>query len=84
MEQLDQAFRRPGRFDREISIDVPDGIGWEKILKIHTRGMELDQDVALDQLAQMTYGYVRADLEALVREAAMNALRSILPKCIKR
>ncbi len=77
---LDPALRRPGRFDREIEIGVPDRDGRKEILQIHTRGMPLDKDVDLDWLAEMTHGYVGADLEALCKEAAMSALRRILPK----
>lgn len=76
---IDPALRRPGRFDREIAISIPDQRGRLQILDIHTRGMPLAQDVKLDKLAQVTHGFVGADLEALCREAAMNALRSIMP-----
>lgn len=79
VHQLDPALRRPGRFDREISIDAPDRKGREEILRIHTRGMELHNDVDLSKLGEITHGFVGADLEALVREAAMNALRNVLP-----
>ncbi len=77
---LDQALRRPGRFDREISIPIPDKNGRLQILEIHTRGMPLGKDVSLEKLAEITHGFVGADLEALGREAAMSALRKILPK----
>ena len=77
---LDPALRRPGRFDREIVIGVPDRKGRKEILQIHTRGMPLSKDVNLDELADITHGFVGADLEALCKEAAMNALRRILPK----
>ncbi|MCL5037584.1 MAG: CDC48 family AAA ATPase [Chloroflexi bacterium] len=77
---LDPALRRPGRFDREIEISVPDKNGRMEILQIHTRGMPLSEDVNLEKLAEMTHGYVGADLEALCREAAMSALRELLPK----
>ena len=77
---LDPALRRPGRFDREISIPIPDKNGRLKILEIHTRGMPLAEDVSLEKLAEITHGFVGADLEALAREAAMSALRKILPK----
>jgi len=77
---LDQALRRPGRFDREISIPIPDKNGRFQILEIHTRGMPLGKDVSLEKLAEITHGFVGADLEALGREAAMSALRKILPK----
>ncbi len=77
---LDPAIRRPGRFDREIEIGVPDRDGRKEILQIHTRGMPLAKDVNLDRLADITHGFVGADLEALCKEAAMSALRRILPK----
>jgi transitional endoplasmic reticulum ATPase len=76
---LDPALRRPGRFDREISISIPDQKGRLEILHIHTRGMPLAQDVNLERLSQITHGFVGADLEALSRESAMNALRKIMP-----
>ncbi|MBI3040962.1 MAG: AAA family ATPase, partial [Chloroflexi bacterium] len=76
---LDPALRRPGRFDREIAISTPDQKGRLEILQIHTRGMPLSQDVNLERLSQITHGFVGADLEALSREAAMNALRKIMP-----
>ncbi|MBU0700135.1 CDC48 family AAA ATPase [bacterium] len=77
---IDSALRRPGRFDREISIPIPDKNGREKILQIYTRGMPLTKDISLEKLAEITHGFVGADLEALAREAAMSALRRILPK----
>jgi len=77
---LDPALRRPGRFDREIRIDAPDRKGRKEILQIHTRGMPLSEDVNLDELAEITYGFVGADLAALARESAMNALRRYLPE----
>ena len=77
---LDPAIRRPGRFDREIEIGVPDRDGRKEILQIHTRGMPLAKDVDLDHYANITHGFVGADLEALAKEAAMNALRGILPE----
>ena len=77
---IDPALRRPGRFDREISIPIPDRNGRLEILEIHTRGMPLAKDVSLEKLAEITHGFVGADLEALGREAAMSALRKILPK----
>ena len=77
---LDPALRRPGRFDREISIPIPDKNGRLEILQIHTRGMPLAEDVNLEKLAEITHGFVGADLEALAREAAMSALRKLLPK----
>jgi transitional endoplasmic reticulum ATPase len=76
---LDPALRRPGRFDREIGISVPDKDGRREILDIHTRGMPLADDVHLDRLAAITHGFVGADLEALGREAAMSALRRLMP-----
>ncbi len=75
---LDPALRRPGRFDREIDIGVPDKDGRLNILKIHTRHMPL-KDVKLDELADVTYGFVGADLSALAKEAAMIVLRRVLP-----
>jgi len=88
---LDPALRRPGRFDREISIPIPDRNGRLHILQIHTRGMPLSGEpgqgsgeahdgVDLEKLAEITHGFVGADLEALAREAAMSALRKILPR----
>jgi len=76
---IDPAVRRPGRFDREISIPIPDKNGRLEILYIHTRGMPLSEDVNLERIAEITHGFVGADLEALVREAAMSALRRVLP-----
>jgi len=76
---LDPALRRPGRFDREIEIGIPDQKARLEVLHIHTRGMPLAQDVDLERLSQITHGFVGADLEALCREAAMNALRKIMP-----
>jgi transitional endoplasmic reticulum ATPase len=76
---LDPALRRPGRFDREIAISIPDQRGRLEILHIHTRGMPLAKDVDLEKLSRITHGFVGADLEALCREAAMNALRKIMP-----
>lgn len=78
-EALDMALRRPGRFDREIELRVPDTEGRLEIFQIHTRGMPLTPDADLSQLAEISYGFVGADIAALVREAAMNALRRILP-----
>ncbi len=77
---IDPALRRPGRFDREIEIGVPDKRGRLEILKVHTRNMPLAEDVDLEKLAEITHGYVGADLAALCREAAMKALRRILPQ----
>ncbi len=76
---LDPALRRPGRFDREVEIGVPDTKGRKEILQIHTRNMPLTKDVDLDWLASITYGFVGADLEALAKEAAMLSLRRNLP-----
>jgi len=77
---LDPALRRPGRFDREIAIPIPDKNGRKEILTIHTRGMPLSQDVDLDKLAFLTHGFVGADLAALCREGAMYALRRLMPE----
>jgi transitional endoplasmic reticulum ATPase len=77
---LDPALRRPGRFDREIEIGVPNKDSRLQILQIHTRGMPLDEDVDLKRLANVTHGFVGADLEALTKEAALHALRKILPE----
>ncbi len=77
---LDPALRRPGRFDREIEIGVPDKQGRHEILQIHTRGMPLAQDVDLKKLSEMTHGYTGADLASLARETAMKALRRYLPE----
>jgi transitional endoplasmic reticulum ATPase len=76
---LDPALRRPGRFDREISIPIPDRTSRLEILEIHSRGMPLSQDVDMGHLAEITHGFVGADLEALCREAAMICLRRIIP-----
>lgn len=77
---LDPALRRPGRFDREIEIGVPGKEGRLEVLQIHTRGMPLEKDVNLESLASRTHGFVGADLEALCKEAAIRALRRILPE----
>jgi len=77
---LDPALRRPGRFDREIEIGVPDKQARYEILQIHTRGMPLAQNVDLRKLSDMTHGYTGADLAALTRETAMKALRRYLPE----
>lgn len=79
-EAIDEALRRPGRFDREIVIGVPDEGGRREILGIHTRGMPLDADVEIASLARQTYGFVGADLAALTREAAIEAIRRIMPE----
>ncbi len=76
---LDPALRRPGRFDREVSLEVPDRNGRAKIFEVHTRGMPLSQDIDLERLADLTHGYVGADIENLCREAAMKSLRRSLP-----
>jgi transitional endoplasmic reticulum ATPase len=76
---LDPALRRPGRFDREIEIGIPNRKARWEILKIHTRGMPIDKKVKLSKLADLTHGFVGADLAALTREAAMRALRRLLP-----
>ena len=77
---LDPALRRPGRFDREIEIGVPDKKGRYEVMQIHTRGMPLSEDVDLKKLSDMTHGYTGADLSALSRETAMKALRRYLPQ----
>ncbi|KUK04086.1 MAG: AAA family ATPase, CDC48 subfamily, partial [Methanosarcinales archeaon 56_1174] len=77
---LDPALRRPGRFDREIEIGVPDKEGRLEILQIHTRGMPLSEDVDLEKLAEMCHGYVGADLAALAKEAGIRALRRVIPE----
>ncbi|TFG33367.1 AAA family ATPase [Candidatus Thorarchaeota archaeon] len=79
VDDIDEALRRPGRFDREIEIGVPDKKGRLEILQIHTRSMPLNEDVDLERLAAVTHGFVGADLAALTREAAMQALRKVLP-----
>ena len=80
VDSVDPALRRPGRFDREIEIGVPDEVGRKEILQIHTRGMPLSDDVSLGHLADETHGFVGADIESLTKEAAMKALRRYLPK----
>ncbi|RLI12617.1 AAA family ATPase, partial [Candidatus Bathyarchaeota archaeon] len=77
---LDPALRRPGRFDREIEIGVPNKKGRLEILQIHTRGMPLADDVDLERIASITHGFVGADIEALCKEAAIRALRRIIPE----
>jgi transitional endoplasmic reticulum ATPase len=77
---LDPALRRGGRFDREIEIGIPDQNGRFEVLQIHTRGVPLAEDTRLDELSKSTHGFVGADLEALVKEAAMKALRRVLPE----
>ncbi|WP_135603969.1 CDC48 family AAA ATPase [Methanococcoides sp. NM1] len=80
VDSIDPALRRPGRFDREIEIGVPDSDDRLEILQIHTRGMPLSEDVDLDYLADHTQGFVGADLLAVVQEASMRSLRRILPE----
>ena len=77
---IDPALRRPGRFDREVNINVPDKEGRLAILKIHTRNMPLARDVVLEEFAGITHGFVGADLSSLAKEAAMSVLRKVLPK----
>jgi transitional endoplasmic reticulum ATPase len=77
---IDPALRRPGRFDREIELGVPDRNGRLEILQIHTRGMPLDKDVNLEKIADISHGFVGADLQALSKEAAIGALRRVLPE----
>jgi transitional endoplasmic reticulum ATPase len=79
-DALDEALRRPGRFDREIVIGVPDVKGRREVFAIHTRGMPLSDDVDPDELARATFGFVGADMGALAREAAMETLRRLLPE----
>jgi transitional endoplasmic reticulum ATPase len=79
-DALDPALRRPGRFDREIEIGIPDQTGRLEILEIHTRGMPLTEDVNLNSISRITHGFVGADLESVCREAAMRALRNVLPE----
>ncbi|WP_343526249.1 CDC48 family AAA ATPase [Sphingomonas sp.] len=79
-EAIDEALRRPGRFDREIVVGVPDERGRREILGIHTRGMPLGDKVDLTELARTTFGFVGADLAALTREAAIEAVRRIMPR----
>jgi len=80
VDSVDPALRRPGRFDREIEIGVPDERGREEILQIHTRGMPLSDDVNLADLAAETHGFVGADIESLTKESAMKTLRRYLPE----
>jgi transitional endoplasmic reticulum ATPase len=79
VDAIDPALRRPGRFDREIEIGVPNRDGRLEVLQIHTRGMPIDKDVNLEKLADISHGFVGADLQALAKEAAMRALRRVLP-----
>jgi transitional endoplasmic reticulum ATPase len=80
VDSVDPALRRPGRFDREIEIGVPDETGRKEILQVHTRGMPLSDDVNLGGLAAETHGFVGADIESLTKESAMKALRRYLPE----
>ena len=77
---IDQALRRPGRFDREVELGVPDRSARNEILQIHTRSMPLAPDVNIEELAAITHGYTGADISSLTKEAAMKVLRRILPK----
>ncbi|MDE1831018.1 MAG: CDC48 family AAA ATPase, partial [Thaumarchaeota archaeon] len=79
-DAIDPALRRPGRFDREFEIGIPDETGRREILNIHVRGMPLDKKVNLERIAKVTHGFVGADLEILAKEAAMRSLRRMLPK----
>jgi len=79
-DAIDEALRRPGRFDREVEIGIPAKAGRNEIIQIHTRGMPLTEDVNLQRFSEITHGYTGADLEALSREAAMKALRRYLPQ----
>ncbi len=81
---IDPALRRPGRFDREVEIGVPDRNARKEILQIHTRNMPLSKDVKLEELADITHGYTGADLAALARESAMAELRHLLPNIINK
>ena len=83
-EAIDEALRRPGRFDREIVIGVPDEPGRREVLAIHTRGMPLAEDIDLNEIARTTYGFVGADLSALAREAAMTRFGAFSPTSISR
>ncbi|MDR0912794.1 MAG: CDC48 family AAA ATPase [Methanobrevibacter sp.] len=78
-DSLDQALRRPGRFDREIEIGVPDKEERKEVMEIHTRGMPISEDVDLTEISETTHGFVGADLEALCKEAAMRVVRRALP-----
>lgn len=79
-DSIDPALRRPGRFDREVEIRVPDKAARKEVFQIHTRGMPLDKDVDLDEFVEVTYGFTGADVAALAREAAMRSLRRALPE----
>ena len=78
-DSIDPALRRPGRFDREMEVGIPDEKSRLDILRIHTRGMPLDKDVDLDKVSKVTHGFVGADLAALAKEAAMGSLRRVIP-----
>lgn len=80
VNSLDPALRRPGRFDREIEIGIPNRKGRKEILEVHTRGMPLSEKIDLDKFSEITHGYSGADLQALSKEAAMRTLRKILPE----
>lgn len=80
VNDIDPALRRTGRFDREIEIGIPDRDGRKEILEIHTRGMPLSKNVNLDRIADISHGFVGSDLQALAKEAAMRALRRVLPE----
>ncbi len=80
VDAVDEALRRPGRFDREILVGVPDTEGRKEIFMIHTRGMPLSENLDLDEFIELTYGFTGSDIEALARESAMNALRRLLPE----
>ena len=80
VDAVDEALRRPGRFDREIMAGIPDQDGRFQILQIHTRGMPLHEDVDLEEIAARTYGYTGSDLSALARESAVETLRRMLPE----
>ncbi|MDE1822870.1 MAG: CDC48 family AAA ATPase [Candidatus Micrarchaeota archaeon] len=83
-DAIDPALRRPGRFDREIEIGVPNRDARKQILQVHTRHMPISKDVNVDELANMTHGYTGADITALVREAAMSTLRRFLPQILDK
>jgi transitional endoplasmic reticulum ATPase len=83
-DAVDPALRRPGRFDREIEIGIPDRTSRKEIMQIHTRNMPLAKDVDIDELATITHGYTGADLNALAKEAAMVSLRYVWPKIIDK
>jgi transitional endoplasmic reticulum ATPase len=78
-DSIDPALRRPGRFDREIEIGIPDQQGRREILNIHSRGMQIEESLDLHQIAKVTHGFVGADLEILAKEAGMRSIRKILP-----